>query len=128
MLNIQIKTIPSSEHRYSTCGDYWIDQDGSWQIRVSDMGNWHYEMAVAIHELWEQSLCFDRGIKEEDISNFDIQFEKEREEGKHSEMDEPGDNENAPYVKEHCSATGIERLFISEVNEKFKEYDEACFK
>ena len=121
-MKIIIETIPNNKQRYPTVGDYWIDSDGTWQIRVSEMNNWKYEMAVAIHELWEQSLCFDRKIQEKDITAFDIEFEKNRKKGN---LDEPGDDPNAPYVKEHCSATGIERLFISEVNENWKDYDKA---
>lgn len=123
-MKINIQTISHKDQRYETVGDYWIDSDGTWQIRVSEMGNWKYELAVALHELWEYALCLDRGIKEEDITKFDIEFEKNRKEGN---IDEPGDDKNAPYVKEHCSATGIERLFIAEIGENWKNYDEAVY-
>ena len=121
-MKIVIETIKNELQKYPTVGDYWIDEDGTWQIRVSEMDNWKYEMAVAIHELWEQALCFDRGIKEPDITAFDIAFENKREEGNN---DEPGDSPKSPYAREHCSATGIERLFISEVNESWSDYDKA---
>ncbi len=121
-MNINIQTIPHSEQRYQTSGDYWIDSYGVWQIRVSEMGNWKFELAVAIHELWEQALCLDRGIKEEDITAFDINFEMNKPE---INFVEPGDDLNAPYRKEHCSATGIERIFISEIGENWRDYDSA---
>ena len=75
-MKINIQTIPNNEQRYITTGDYWIDSDGTWQIRVSDLGDWKKELLVAIHELAEQAICLSKGIKEEDISAFDIEFEK----------------------------------------------------
>ena len=123
-MKIVIETIPHKEMRYDTVGDYWIDPDGTMQIRVSDMGNWKYELLVAIHELVEQNLCLDRGIKEEDISNFDIQFEKDREEGKRSKEAEPGDDPAAPYRKEHFTATNIERILCEALGVNWKEYDD----
>ena len=124
-MKIIIQTIPSSEHRYSTCGDYWVDPDGTMQIRVSDMKNWKYELLVAVHELIEQNLCLDRNIKEEDISAFDIQFEKEREEGKQPDDAEPGDDPKAPYRKEHFVSTNIERILAAELGVDWAEYDKA---
>jgi hypothetical protein len=120
-MKIIIETIDHKDQKYDTIGDYWTDPDGTWQIRVSKMGNWKYEMAVALHELWEKSLCYDRHIGEEFITQFDIEFEKNRKEGN---TDEPGDDDSSPYFLEHCAATGIERLFISSVNEKWKKYEE----
>ena len=121
-MKINIQTIPNSEQRYITTGDYWIDSDGTWQIRVSDLGDWKKELLVAIHELAEQAICLSKGIKEEDISAFDIEFEKNRTEGN---FDEPGDDRNAPYADEHCIATSIERLMSVSLGLKWKDYDDA---
>jgi hypothetical protein len=121
MKQICIKIIPHSEQRYPTTGDYWIDPDGTWQIRVSELGDFKYEVAVALHELWEQALCFSRGIEEKYITEFDKEFEKNRKVG---DFSEPGDDRNSPYQKEHCSATGIERLFISEIEGSWNEYED----
>ena len=124
-MKIEIKTILQGEQRYKTLGDYWIDENGVWQIRVSQMNNWVFEMAVIIHELWEMALCYYRGIDEKYITEFDKNFELERKEGN---TDEPGDSVFAPYNREHCSATGIERLFISETGKSWQEYEEAADK
>ena len=122
-MHINIHTIPHNTHRYETVGDYWDDEEGT-NIRVSDMGNEDYEFLVVIHELIEQYLCKKRGISEEDISKFDIKFEKNRPEGNE---DEPGDDQKAPYRKEHFFATTIERLIAGELGVDWKEYDKAIF-
>lgn len=76
IMNIIIKTIPHKEHRYDTVGNWWFDEKGNLEIRVSDMKNWKYEFLVALHELVESALCKSRNIKEKDVTNFDVQFEK----------------------------------------------------
>ena len=120
-MKIVIETIPYSEMKYPTCGDYWESPDGTWQIRVADLGNWKREVAIALHELWEKALCKSLLIRDEVITNFDIEFEKKRVEGN---LDEPGDDPKSPYNRQHCSATGIERLFISSVGENWKDYEQ----
>ena|ERR1035437_655305 len=121
MKEICIKIIPHSEQDYPTVGNYFIDQGGIWQIRVSDLGDLKYNIAIALHELWEQALCFQRGIDEKFITAFDKEFEKNRKVG---DFSEPGDSRNSPYSKEHCSATGIERLFVSESGGTWREYED----
>lgn len=122
MNTIVIKTIPKSEHRYPTVGDYWRDPDGTLQIRVSEMGNKDYEALVALHELIEIILTEKKGIKEPDIMAFDVQFEKEREEGLHGEDDEPGEAPNSPYRKEHVLAECLERVVANELGVIWDEY------
>jgi hypothetical protein len=119
-MKIIIETIPHSQHRYPTVGDYWDDEDGTQHIVVSDMGNEDYEMAVVIHELIEKYLTKKRGIAEPDIKAFDEEFERNRARGDESE---PGDDPKAPYRKEHFFASGIEMLFIGEVDAIWAEYE-----
>jgi hypothetical protein len=121
-MNINIKTIPNKEQRYNTLGDYFDNENGT-NIFVSDLGNEDYEFLIGLHELVEQYLCKKRGIKEEDISKFDIKFEKERKDGDDSE---PGDNKNAPYRKEHFIATNIERIICGELGLNWQDYEDAC--
>lgn len=121
MKNILIKTIPHSEHRYETVGDYQYDEEGNETIDVSEMNNEDYEFLVCIHELVESYLCKKRNISEESITAFDTDFEKNRAEGN---TDEPGDDPNAPYRKEHFFATTIERLMAAELGVDWKTYDD----
>ena len=80
-MKINIETIPHGDQRYPTVGDYWDDPNGVVQVRVSDMKDWRYEALVVVHELIEMFLTKHREIDEQVISEFDIKFEKSREEG-----------------------------------------------
>src|SRR4051812_42927292 len=122
MLDIHIKTIPHKEHRYPTVGDYWRDKDGSLQVRISDFGNDDHAFLVAIHELIEWYLTEKHGIKEEDITAFDEQFEKELAEGLHPTNKEPGFDPRAPYIKEHTFATTIEKQLAAELGIDWEQY------
>lgn len=118
-MNIIIKTIPHKEQRYETVGDYQL-RHGQWEITVSDMGNDDYEFLVLLHELVEWKLTQKRGISEESITAFDKQFEEKRADGN---IDEPGNDWNAPYHKEHVFAECIERMVAHEIGVDWEKYD-----
>src|SRR5262249_16119866 len=99
-MQINFKDIPHQEQRYPTVGDYWLDGD-TWQFRISKMSDWRYEILVLIHEIVEWVWVQYKEIKLEHIDALDIQFEKDREEGKHAEDEEPGDGPQAPYHWAH---------------------------
>lgn len=117
MLNIEIKTIDKNLHRYETCGDYF-DLNGVTHIRVSEMGDSDSEFLVALHELCEWYLTKRRGISEESITKFDVEFERNR-----SDNSEPGDSWDSPYRKEHRFAENIERMVAHELGVDWHEYD-----
>jgi hypothetical protein len=114
-MKIMIETIPHESQRYPTCGDWLFDTEGNLNIYVSEMGCEESEVAVGVHEMREALSCRRDGIKEEDVSAFDIQFEKERAVGKHSVEAEPGNDERAPYYKQHQTATFAERAFLDHI-------------
>ena len=125
MQKIIIKSIPHNQHRYPTLGDY-VDNDyidfnlenkKETNIFVSDMGNEDYEFMIAIHEMVEQYLCRKRGIKEKDISDFDIAFEELNID------EEPGDQYDAPYRNEHRFSENIERLICAELGIHWDDYE-----
>lgn len=119
-MNILITTIPHDKQRYPTVGDWeWFGPD-QLNIRVSDMGNWKYEVLVALHEAIEVLLCKDRDIKQLDVDEFDIEYEKNKTEG---DTSEPGDHPDAPYKNEHFFATSIERLMAAELGVDWGEYE-----
>ena len=131
MLDISIKTLRHSRQRYQTCGDYY-EQDGQERIRVSDLGNWKYELLIAVHELLEDYLCKDRKISEGDITEFDVCYEEARDAGlealcgcKPTKTSEPGNDKHAPYYKEHKFATQIEKLLAIALKVDWKKYDRA---
>jgi hypothetical protein len=118
-MNIHLRTIPHSEQRYETPGDWENLPNGLLRISVSDMGNEDYAFLVAIHEAVEVWLCNKRGITDEAVSAFDIEYEKNRPEGDESE---PGDHPDAPYNKEHFFATNIERMIALELGVDWELY------
>lgn len=122
MLNIVIKTIPHSDQRYDTIGDWiWDVSRKKLTIHVSNMDNWKYELLVGFHELCEVMLCEARGISQEAVDAFDFNYELNR---KKDDDTEPGDNKDAPYKKEHFFATSLERLLCAELGVDWNEYDE----
>lgn len=121
-MKIDIQTIPHAEQLYPTVGNYY-EEDGVEKIRVSDLGDWRTELCVVVHEIFEDYICKHRGIKESDISDFDIMFEQERADGKWQSNEEPGDDPRAPYIKEHQIATVVERLLASYLDLNWNDYN-----
>src|ERR1022692_2071034 len=112
MLNIEIKTISHDEHRYPTTGDYFRDGKRLC-LRISEMGNKKYELLVAVHELVERILCEARGITDREIDTFDMA----------SSANEPGDDPNSPYHREHVFASRIERMLAHELGVEWEDYE-----
>jgi hypothetical protein len=83
------------------------------------MGNPDYEALIFIHEFVESYLCWKAGIKENDITDFDVWFEKEKIEG------EPGDDPRAPYFIQHQIAGEFEKDFCRRLGIKWEDYDRA---
>jgi hypothetical protein len=120
MLNIEIKTIPHARQRYETIGDWTIGPNGHIHIYVSELGDWRMEFAVAIHELVEMQLCRFLGITQTEVDDFDMAYEAQRVPDNY---DEPGDDPRAPYHRQHCVATGIERIMVCMLGLSWKEYE-----
>lgn len=128
-MNINIQTIPHSAQRYNTCGDWWWNDDTHLEIRVSEMGDWRYEMLVAFHELYEVLVCRHKGISQESVDEFDKAFEKIREAYPNIIGDmEPGNMSSAPYNKQHEGATHVERLLAIELGVDWNKYDKSVNK
>jgi predicted DNA-binding protein len=120
---IVIEVIPHERQRYETVGDYYFDVEGTLRIFVSEMSDNRHEMLVGLHELAEVLQTEHNGVSEKAITKFDIAFEEARKEGN---LDEPGDSPLAPYRKEHCVATAVERLMAALLNVNWKEYEDDC--
>lgn len=125
-MKIVIETIPHSQQRYETVGDWFFEQTKNCglilHIKVSSMQNADMEILVAIHELIEAILCSKRGITQQVVDAFDESFEFVREKGDDSE---PGDSPDAPYRKEHLFTTGIEKLMAAELDVDWQAYEKA---
>lgn len=118
-MKVLIETVPHESHRYCTVGDYF-DVDGAEHVLVSDMGNKKFERLVVLHELIEKWLTEERGISEESITTFDVEYERNRPEG---DVSEPGDDPSSPYFNEHQFATKIERMLAQELHVDWDEYN-----
>ncbi len=116
MINIKIETIPHHEHRYDTVGDWTHDALGNLTIRVSDLGNWRYELLVALHEFVEAMLCSHAGISQKVVDLFDLNYK-----GGYAE---PGDDPKAPYSGPHCLATGVERVVAAVMGISWSKYED----
>lgn len=133
-MKIIVETIPHETHRYPTVGDWWFEapakrnsihdtkpEELTIQIRVSKLSDWRREMLVAVHELVEVLMCKHDGVSQDIVDKFDKAFEANRPE---DNDDEPGDDPKAPYVRQHCIATGIERILAAELGVSWKEYED----
>lgn len=119
-MNVTIKIIPHADQRYPTVGDWTNDENGDLTIRVSKLSDWRYEMLVAVHELYEATLCEHDGITQQAVDEFDKNFEAHRPDDDDSE---PGDAPKAPYRLQHFRATNIERQMADALGVNWQEYE-----
>jgi len=119
-LHIVIDTIPHSQQRYPTVGDWQIDKAGNLHIAVSKMSDQRYEFLVGMHEAIEAYLALHAGVSPEAVDKFDRAYEAKRKRGDDSE---PGDDPKAPYHRAHVFATKIERLLAVELGVNWRDYD-----
>lgn len=112
---IQTATIPHKSQRYDTAGDYRTHGFVDWYYVSENPLGWKAELAVLIHEMIEYQLCKEAGIKEEDITKFDIE----------SGHDDPGSLKSAPYHKQHKIATKIEKYVVKQLGLDWAEYDDS---
>lgn len=120
-LRIIVDVIPHDKQRYPTCGDWVVKNPDTLHISVSETGDRNYNALIAIHELTESVLCIARGITAKEVDKFDMAYEAKRIAGDDSE---PGDDSMAPYKRQHCFATGVERLVAAELGVDWKTYEE----
>lgn len=107
--------------RYPTVGDYYYKEDGTLKFEIADMGNPVYNRLVLIHEMIEQMLTEYKGIPEEEISKFDLEYEANRPED--DIESEPGFAPGCPYMEEHTIATAVEMLLVGKMGLSWEEYN-----
>lgn len=147
-----IEVIDHKEQRYETCGDWYQGQlwgedggsittrgcdGGTMLVKVSKLGDWRYEVLVGVHELVEGLLCQNAGISEEEVTAFDVDFEKQREARFPTPNgfmfyfgdrlvpadQEPGDCIEAPYFRHHQGASCIERMLAQYLDVDWHDYE-----
>ena len=124
MKRIIIDIIPKEQQRLiENAGDYFYDENGVLQVRVSDLGigkrAWLKERFIVIHELIEQTLTEYKGIAEEEIQAFDEKFYAEMDNGDYPEA---GFHPDCPYLKEHTFSDNVERQMALYCNIDWFEY------
>lgn len=123
---INIRFIDGKDQRYPTCGDYW-ETPYSYEFRITRQDNPDKNLLILLHEMIEYALCAKRGITEEVITNFDLEWNKKAESSTDwyadDIADEPGNEPSAPYVKEHRIAENFERLFAEYMQIDWFEYN-----
>ncbi len=88
------------------------------QVRVSPQSDWRYEVLLAVHEMCEAILCKHNGVSQQAVDAFDLEYDKT-----HTFDLNAGDDPSAPYVREHCFATAIERIMAAELDVNWLAYD-----
>ena len=121
--NTMMFVIPHNFQAYPTVGNYEYTNNGIMIIFISNMNNDDYHYLVFLHEYVESYLCKKRGISEKDITDFDLMFEKERQQGIWSNKEEPGDDLRCIYHKEHVFATTVEKMMVSMLGIKWDIYN-----
>jgi hypothetical protein len=127
MIKTVIKSINLEDQRYETLGDYYI-KDGIRTFAITKTGNDLYDDLIFIHEFIEEVLTRNKGITEEQILAFDLQFEEKIKNGEVGEDEEPGEQIDSPYRQEHVIAELIERLIINHLNIDFNTYNNKLLK
>lgn len=118
MKDIVIVTSRPEYQRYPTAGDYWENHDVV-NINITEQDNEDYEFLIAIHELVEFWITRKRDIKEEDITNYDLEWEKRN----YPKADEPGNEIDCIYKDEHRFAENIERQIAHEIGVDWEQYN-----
>lgn len=121
-MRVLIETIAHAQQRYPTVGDYVRDADGTLHIFVSDLGNWKYELLVALHELIEAGLCQEAGVTFAAIDAFDLAWPHPQTP---ASAEEPGEDPAAPYHRQHRVASAIEQLMAERLNVDWTDYNRA---
>ena len=124
---INIKVIDHKDQRYPSCGDYFYDENGVLQIRVSRMSNNKYALLLAAHEFIEAICCTVDGVTPEMVDEHDFKFEENDANRTTKGGDEPGDEPDAPYADQHCLATAVERMLAYAWGVKWKVYDDELY-
>jgi hypothetical protein len=94
-------------------GDYGFSKDDIW-IHVLDTGSLIYNMIILVHEIAEIVMIQARGIPLAIINAYDEA---------HPDVDDPGDESDSPYNKEHSLSLAIERIICAYLGISWKAYD-----
>ena len=121
-MDIIIQVVEPSQMRPEVDGADWFwDAAGDLQVRVCPMSDWRYETLLGIHEAVEAILAKFNGVSQMAVDAFDIAYDLD-----HPNMPDlnAGDDPAAPYKREHCFATAVERILCAELKVDWRDYDD----
>lgn len=110
---ITVEIIPHKKQRLGDVGDYYIDADGNGVVRISDLGNEPWNIALIIHELTEFLFVMKQGISMQEIDEWD------------KKNNFNGFDKECPYVHEHAFATNLESMVLDYTDNEYEPYDTA---
>lgn len=117
--DIHITVHPTADlGRGFTGADWFWDERGDLQVRVSQLNDWRHECALGIHEVVEAMLCKYNGVSQASVDAFDREYERT-----HVSDLNAGDDAYSPYRREHCFATACERILAAELGICWDEYE-----
>jgi hypothetical protein len=118
-MKVMIETISHDQQRYDTVGDWQFDGENL-NIKVSEIPtseHGYYEFLVGVHELVEAILCKNQGVTEQQVDDWDLNCDEE----------DPGNNPECPYYRQHLLATVIENILANELGVDLIDYELAVF-
>jgi hypothetical protein len=119
-MRIIIESIPHSQQRYDTYGDWQFIGD-ELIIKVSEFPFPEQKIdqntityLIGLHEMIEAILCQKDGVTEQQVDEWDKS---------HPELEEPGEDSRAPYFIQHQIASGFERGLCKFLGLSWEEYE-----
>ena len=120
-LHIKVRIVDLKDQLYPTLGDYY-KHGNTMNFLITDVKNPDFHDLIFLHEYIEYILTNKRGITIKEITEYDLEWEN-RYEQHLNKAEEPGDELDAPYHKEHEFAKKIEKLVCEELGYTWEEYD-----
>ena len=117
-----MKSQPPRLIRNKQSGDWWFNDDRIIAAADERLPDAH-QFLIGIHESIEAWRCRQLGITDKRVIDFDELYEKEREDGKHPDDSEPGDDPRSPYRIPHQDATHVERAACLALGIKWSDHE-----
>lgn len=131
-MKINFEIIAHDQMRYETCGDWWLDDAGVIQVRVSRLSDKRYSALIFLHEMVELITEFSKRAAGDlddnaaltqlvaDTDAFDKEFEAARFVG--DTTSEPGSEPDCPVYEGHMLANSVEHSAAMLMGVNYNDY------